>query len=255
MPAQPEYYVDAIAKMDRIFRYIEKKGSIEFMEIVNVLEISKSSAHRLVSYLTELGYLEKSGGGQIELGIRLFELGYKMGGNISIIKASRPYLEKLSEETGFVVHLGMLNSDNDGIFLDRIDSRSYTFTDTAIGGKMALHCSAAGKALLAWLPVERIEEIVSALEYTVFTPQTIATAENFTKELALTRSRGYALDNMEHEQFIKAIGAPIFNWEGKVAGAVSIGAFQTEYDNMDFDHLLRCTKTATENIGKVIGTK
>lgn len=255
MSDQQQYYVDAIAKMDRIFRFIEQKGSIEFMDIIHELDISKSSAHRLVTFLTQLGYLEKAEGGQIQLGIRLFELGYKMGENISIIKVSRPYLEKLSEETGFVVHLGMLNNEDDGIFLDRVDSRVYTFTDTAVGGKMALHCSATAKCLVAWQPPERIARIVSKIDYTQFTPNTITSADKYLEELALTRQRGYSIDETEHEQFIKAIGAPIFNWAGKVVGAVSVGAFKTEFDGIDFDFLLSCIKKASEDIGKVIGPK
>ena len=249
------YFVDAIDKMDRIFRFIEERNAIDFMDLIHELGFSKSSAHRLVTFLIQLGYLEKNENGQIQLGIRLFELGYKMGENISMIKVARPYLEKLSQETGFVVHLGMMNQEDEGIFLDRIDSRAYTFTDTAIGGKMALYCSAAGKCLVAWEEPERIDRIISRIQFRAYTPNTITTEEEFRKELAKVRAAGYCIDDTEHEQYIKAIGVPIFNWSGKVAGALSLGAFKTEFDNMDFDYLLSCIKSAAEAIGKVIGPK
>lgn len=249
------YYVDSIHKMDRIFRYLEVKKSADFMSIVKDLEISKSSAFRLISYLLDLGYLEKSETNKIRLGIRLFSLGYTMGENISIIQVAHPHLEKLSVETGFAVHLGMLNQDNDGIFLDRVDSRAYTFTDTVVGGKMALHCSAAGKCLVAWEPADRIEEIIAQTQFTRFTDKTIMSADDFRKELNIVRKNGYSIDDTEHESIIKAIGAPIFNWDGKVVAAVSIGAFKTEFENVNFDHLIECIKATTAEIGKAIGPK
>lgn len=253
MGSQIVYYVDAIAKMDKIFRYLEDNDSIEFMSIVNDLDISKSSAHRLVSFLVELGYLEKAENNRIRLGIRLFKLGYKMGESISLNKVARPHLEKLSKETGFVVHLCMTNQDGEGIFLDRIDSRAYTFTDTAIGGKVAFHCSAAGKCLAAWAEPEHYHRIVSSLDFKAYTKNTITNIQDFNLEMEKIRRVGYSTDLSERENFIKAIGMPIFDWSGKLVGAISLGAFNSEFDAMDFNHMLSCVQTAVNEIEKGIG--
>lgn len=253
MGSQTIYYVDAIAKMDKIFRYLETNDAIEFMSIVNDLGISKSSAHRLVSFLVELGYLERDENNRIRLGIRLFKLGYKMGENITLIKAARPHLEKLSKETGFVVHLCMTNQDGEGVFLDRIDSRAYTFTDTAIGGKVAFHCSAAGKCLAAWAEPEHYKRIVSSLDFKAYTKNTITSMQEFNQEMEKVRRLGYSTDLSEHENFIKAIGMPIFDWSGKLVGAISLGAFNSEFDAMDFDHMLNCVQSAVKDIENVIG--
>ena len=63
---------------------------------------------------------------------------------------------------------------------------------------------------------------VLGLPLTAFTPNTIRTARELEEELGRIRDRGYSTDNMEHEEGIRCVACPVFNYEGKAVAAVSV---------------------------------
>ena len=249
------YTVDAIQKMDQILTFVQQKKETTFSEVCTELNFAKSSTYRLLSCLMNLGYLRQNSNGKIELGIRLFELGYQMSKNIDLIDIAHPHLETLSLKTGYMVHLGVLKQNGEGVFLDRIDCREYTLTDTAIGGRVKLHCSAVGKALLAWQEPEILNAIIEKMEFDRCTSHTITDKEQFAEEMKLTKMRGYSVDNTEHENYIIGIGVPVFDWENHVVAGISIGAFKSEFNIGTIDFFVESLKAASRAITKSIGVK
>lgn len=255
MVKNSNYKVDAIQKMDSILSFVLQRKAVTFSEIYSELMLPKSSTYRLICCMMDLGYLRKNTAGKIELGIRLFELGYQMSKNIDLLSIAHPFLETLSANTGYMVHLGILTADGDGVFLDRIDCRSYTLTDTAIGGKVWMHCSAVGKALLAWQQPELQNWIIDKLDFVKFTDNTITDRDKFREQLKIISERGYSIDNTEREDYIIGVGVPVFDWEKNVVAGISIGSFKSEFDMSALGNLVAHLKEASASITKVIGIR
>ena len=91
-----------------------------------------------------------------------------------------------------------------------------------LGARIPTHCSALGKAMLAFLPEERLVSIVKDKGLPRRTENTITDYEELKKHLQLIREQGYAFDDEENEKGVRCVGAPIRDQNGKVNAAISI---------------------------------
>jgi DNA-binding IclR family transcriptional regulator len=81
-----------------------------------------------------------------------------------------------------------------------------------------------GKAILAYLPEEQLETIIAGAGLPPITRRTIIDPAELRTELARIRARGYTIDNMEGEDGVRCVGAPVLDRHGGVIGAISIAA-------------------------------
>lgn len=155
------------------------------------------------------------------LGNRLFELAHRVWESFDLRGAAAPQLERLAQETRETVAL--IASDNDSALY--IDQRSqggpFGFRIEA-GRRAPLHCSAAGKALLAFSPPHEQRSVLARIPLDVFTSSTITDVELLQAELALSRARGYALSFGEHVEGVVSAAAPIFDHTGKAIAAIGV---------------------------------
>lgn len=137
---------------------------------------------------------------------------------------ARPEIERLASETGEHANL-MIEENGKGVFL-YVDKGGEAVTlDTVhhTGMRVHLHTTALGKAILAYLPDERVEEIIGQHGLPVATERTIGTREELSAELDQIRERGYAIDNAERVQGMRCIGCPILGVE-EAYGAIGVSA-------------------------------
>ena len=87
-----------------------------------------------------------------------------------------------------------------------------------------LHCSAVGKAILAYLPDDEVQWIIETAGLPRLTPNTITDPEKLWEHLAEVRRSGYALDDEEGEEGIRCVGAPVFDMTGRPVAAISVAA-------------------------------
>mgnify|MGYP001753372745 FL=1 len=90
------------------------------------------------------------------------------------------------------------------------------------GKPFDLHCSAPGKAIMAYLPNTVRDRYLSYMEFTRYNARTITTRDAYLEELEKVRKLGYAMDNEEELNGVICIGAPIFNYTGYPCGAIWI---------------------------------
>jgi IclR family acetate operon transcriptional repressor len=85
-----------------------------------------------------------------------------------------------------------------------------------------MHASSLGKAILAWLPEAEVAKILHRVGLQKLTDRTIVDPEALFADLALTRERGWAIDDQEKAEGLRCAGAPVFNERGEVIGALSV---------------------------------
>jgi IclR family KDG regulon transcriptional repressor len=193
-------------------------------EIARILNISKTTTHRLLQSLIEVSLVRQDPDTQkYRLTYRLFELGAKAFGNSSLVQAANGPMTKLNDLTEETIHLGVLDSQS-MVYLHKLDAKHTIVLASRVGKVAPLHCTALGKVLLAWRDRATINEIVHDLEYTVRTPRTIRSPEEFVEHLKKVKQDGYALDQEENEEGITCFAVPIFDYNEDTVAGLSISS-------------------------------
>jgi DNA-binding IclR family transcriptional regulator len=178
--------------------------------------LPKSTMHRLVEQLCQVGWLERVHG-RYRVGLRLFELGTLAADTNRLHEAALPHMQHLAATTGLAVQLAVLDQA-DVVYLERIVT-SPIRVPTRRGGRNPAYCTALGKALAAYDDAA-IEAVISA-PMPRYTPKTITEPLALRAELEHVRQNGVAFDHGEAYEEIVCVAAPI-RGAGRAIGAVSV---------------------------------
>jgi DNA-binding IclR family transcriptional regulator len=185
--------------------------------------IPRSSVHRILSQLVSARWLMRHEDGYA-LGLRMFEIGSLVAHRSRITSAARPFIHELAERTGQVVHLAVLDQQ-DVVYLDKVASafadRAFAGTlPSRVGGRLPAHCTAVGKALLAYSPLATVSEYL-ATGLRRRTDASLATPAALEAAIVGIRNSGYATDRDEAVPGVACVAAPIRNFD-EVIAAVSV---------------------------------
>lgn len=221
-PAKKRTRLSSVANSLRLIRaFSEDQYEMGISELAKRLGLAKSTVHRLASTLLDQGMLEQnSGDGKYRLGLALFELGTLVRRKMDFTIEARPFLRTLMEKTGETLHLGILDHDS-VLYLITHESKQALRMGSKVGTRVPVHCTAVGKALLAFQPQSEIERVL-ALGLSASVPNAAVDAKALRRELAAVRVRNYAVDDQESEVGLRSIAAPIRNHSGEVIAAISI---------------------------------
>jgi DNA-binding IclR family transcriptional regulator len=253
-PAQDSRY--KVQVLDRTFAILEalsnKKGQSGVAALAQELGLHKSTVHRLLVVLERNRFVERSESGRYRLGWRLFELGMSAVSNLDLYERAKPFVSRLMHETGETAHLGVLRLGSIVSLVSQESDRSMR-TPATVGRRSPLHCTSLGKAILAFLPPDKMEAAVAAQEFSQHTSKTIVSHDRLRSELALVRKRGYAIDNEEFEEGLRCVGAPVFGHSGEVAAAVSIAGPAYRVGGANLEKLARLVMSTANELSQSLG--
>ncbi len=201
----------------------EAEPGLTLAGIGRACELPKSSAHRLVTQLVDLGALEHDGN-VFGLSGRMFALGSSAPQARRLRELASPFLEELYARTHETVHLGML----DGLSVLYVDTRSgrrsgHAEGRTRIGSRMPLLSTVLGKAILAAGPQKLIDEVlVDGREHDA--PETLARSQRLLREVDIIRRRGVAFDHGESYAGVSCVAAPLDLGSQRCLAAISLAA-------------------------------
>ncbi|BBY56390.1 IclR family transcriptional regulator [Mycobacterium koreense] len=218
-PAEPSDAPKAVIdRVSLILDAFEGPGRLTLAQIVRRTGLPRSSAHRMLESLVQLRWLRRDGR-DYELGIRLVELGSLAMHQDRLHNAALPKLRELHAATGLVVHLAILDGP-DVFFIEKIGNRMASAIPTRVGGRQPAHCTALGKALLAYVDPAELDEICAG-PLAHRTRYSIATGTQLRAELGRIRERGVAVDREEAMAGVGCLAAPIGN-PGEAVAALSV---------------------------------
>lgn len=192
------------------------------VEMARLAGLHKSTVHRLLVVLEHHRLVEKESGAY-RLGTGLVELGEKASARLSLSERVGPCLRDLSAETGEGAHVTVL-SGTEMLAIAHVEGRWNLQSLTRTGLRTQIHCTAAGKSVLAFLAPEVCDGLIARLSFPRLTRRTIVTPSAFRTELTRVRSAGYAMDDEEFEDGLRCVGAPIFDHRGHVVASISVAA-------------------------------
>lgn len=140
--------------------------------------------------------------------------------HLDLRQASKGTLQKLVDQSGETVHL-VIRDGLRVVYIEKYESTKAIRMHSELAARNPLYCTGVGKVILAFSPPALLEAVIQE-GLPRFTEHTLTTASDLQTDLALIRSRGYAIDLEEHENDVHCVAAPIYNHQGYVVGAISI---------------------------------
>jgi len=215
----------AVQTLDRALRIIEllalHQEGMGVTAIGREVGLHKSTVHRLLAHLVAHGYIEKDDARPVyTLGLKFIELASLRLNQVELKTEAGPYLRRLAVRFDQPVHLAIL-ADTEAVYIEKIEPQAHLRMYSQIGKRIPVYCSALGKALVSDWPLADLGALVQRLDYHPFTANTLRTPEALLAEIAVVQTRGWAVDDEEHESGIRCVAAPIRDFTGKTVAAVS----------------------------------
>lgn len=187
-----------------------------------LLEMDKSTTHRYVATLEELGYLEQDSESQkYRLGIKVVDLGLAALNAMEMRHIARPHMERLARESGHTINIGILDGA-DVFYVERVTNPTSIDLNLTVGSRLPAYCTSMGKVLLADLPEERLFDLIDRVEFLPRGPNTIITRGALLAELQRVRVAGFAVNNEELAYGHRSISAPIRSRAGATIAALNM---------------------------------
>jgi len=214
--------VNTVLKAMQILDALSGRQNLGVSELASSLDLPKSSVFAILKTLTSRKVVEKNTlTGKYCLGIKLIELGNCAQAGSDLCRIAAPILRGLNAQFDETLHLTVLD-DDEVLYIDCIESHRCLRAYSVIGVRAPLYCTSVGKAILAFQSDAEVERIVERKGLVPFTAKTITTKEMLFAELSRIRVEGFAIDDMEHEEHLRCLGAPIFDAHGEVYAAISL---------------------------------
>lgn len=210
----PDTVLGKAAALMRALARDDVRPPIGLSELARASGLSKATTYRLANELTDHRLLEREGEGY-RLGPWLFELGQRVPRYYDIVHEAAPFAEDLHHATGQTVHLG-IREGTEIMYLLKVRDHRGIDRPSRVAGRMPAHCTATGRALLAFEDPSALEEVLAA-GLTARTPHTIAHPRPLREMIDEVRAAGTATECEEVQLGLGAVAAPVFGPEGPVA--------------------------------------
>lgn len=253
MKDQSEYNVRAVERALQILSSFDNEHPERGVsEIAQLLGLHKATAHRMMVTLLNYGYLERTADGErYRLGLHVADLGMRVLRRLDLRREARPYMRELVDRFQETCDLGVFN-EGEVFYVEVIQSGRALTIASQVGQRLPAHCTASGKAFLAFLPPEEAEAVL-ARPLKRYTERTICDPEQLRAQLQEIRRLGYSFDDEEHEPGVRAVAAPIRNRQGRVAAALAIVGPVSRIETERFPELGEALMTAAAAIARRMG--
>ena len=215
------YMVPVVRSTFKILAELSQAGSLGLNEVTQRTGVSKSTVFRVLTTLTQLGYVVRDPERNYYVSHALAALASDAGGNELLRHMAMPLMLRLRDEFGETVNLGQLQFDK-VTYVEVVPSEYALRLHERPGATIAAHASALGKAILAFSPNELVDSLLRGRELPMLTRSTVTDPEELMQELRRVRERGYSLDKGETSTLATCVSAPILDAHGMALAAISI---------------------------------
>ncbi|HWR60986.1 MAG TPA: IclR family transcriptional regulator [Clostridia bacterium] len=252
---QPFKTVAVLEKALNIIEYLSKYPyGLPLSRIARDVGINKSTVFQILNTLRIHGYVAQN------TTTNDYRLDYKfltfsqIFNDLDVKTIARPFIQKLTDKTGLSVNLAILDS-NTSLNIDRTDASRLNSIriETIVGFRTALYCCATGKAMLSGFSDEELNSYIENTNFVPRTKHTITDQAELRSQIEKIRETGYSIEDMENEDNIVSIAAPLKNASCKVYAAISfisIKALMTDEVIKELgEQLIECARDISKELG------
>ncbi|HIX62265.1 MAG TPA: helix-turn-helix domain-containing protein [Candidatus Halomonas stercoripullorum] len=197
-------------------------GGLALSELAEEVELAPSTTHRLLQALQSQGFITQDNElGVWKIDVKTFRIGNSFLEARDFVATSRPFLRRLTAETGETANLGIRDGST-AVFLAQSESPQMMRMITRIGSRAPLHASGVGKALMAWLPDDEFERVLTERGLDRVTTNTLHTVDTLRANLSEVRQQGFACDREEHAIGLHCVAACLHDEHGTPLAAISV---------------------------------
>lgn len=207
-------------RLFEIIELIQSRDGAGVTEIANELGAAKSTIHAHLATLEQGGYVINENG-HYRIGLQFLRHGIYAQTSNPLYYMAKEKVTQLAQETG---ERAWCQVEENGVayYLCGAEGEHPVHPPVQVGEWVHLHQIAAGKAILAYLPEERVRGIVDRYGLPAKTDHTVTDEAELFEVLDRVRERGYAFNEEESLRGLHAVGAPVRDEEEGVKGALSI---------------------------------
>jgi DNA-binding IclR family transcriptional regulator len=224
-------------------------------EISEAIDLSPSTTFRLLSTLAFYRYVKRDETtNQYQLGLACLELAHAYMDSNDLRRVALPELEALRNETKETVHMAVLE-DMEIVYLEKLPGlHAIGLMSSRVGGRSPAFCTGVGKVLLAYQNPEIVRAYYQAHGLPRFTELTITDPSKLMEELEGIRITGLAFDRGEHEDEVRCVASPIFDFSGRAMAALSISGPEARMDPLEENQvMIDLARRVAQNISRLLG--
>lgn len=233
-----------IKSLERGFEIVDclrEEGELTVSELASRKNMPTSTAHIYLKTLCDLGYVQHNGT-SYQLSLKFLQHGGQVRQQTKLYQIACDEIDALAEATGEVSALGV-PENGQRVLLYKSEGTEAVYDNPPIGEYTHMHWTALGKAILAHLPQNKVDDIVDRHGLPTRTHHTIDNRKELREELSATAERGYALEDEERWNGIRSVAVPLLDG-AEVIGSISVSGpkqrFEHEWIETDLlEHLTR----------------
>lgn len=217
--------------LDILELFLDGDGTLTVPDITRRLQLPRTTVHELVTTLAARNYLNPvpERPGSYRLGVRAYQLGTRYAEQLDLAAEGEAIARSLVETCGESVHVA-IREDADVIYIAKVDSTHAVRMVSAVGRRLPAHCTAVGKMLLAMLPDDALDALLSPDgRLPALTDNSITSPEELRHRLTGIRERGIAVEEREANPDVSCVAAPVRDSSGAVTAALSISVPTTRW--------------------------
>jgi DNA-binding IclR family transcriptional regulator len=220
-------------------------------ELSRQLGLTKPNVYRLLSTLSTLGYVKKDPVTTLySPTLKIWELGSLLVRDVDLVAVAQPRLRRLCQDTHESVQLAVFDSGF-VVYVDKVDSPQPLKAMTSIGSRVPASVTSTGKALLAWLPPESLDQAMAHVKR--YTALTLTRRKDIERDLEETRIRGYSINRGEFRVGVAGLAAPVRDRTGGVVASIGVWGAEKAILGARREELAHVLIVAARDISRDLG--
>lgn len=241
--------IKSVHKALDIVDYVaDNPKGISVTDLSEGLQINKSTVSKMLATLEMHNYVQQDPEThRYRLGVAFLHLATRVTDSYNILSIAEHYLLALRDKTGETVNFALYN-DHCLTYIATYEGTYPVRLSSTAGMKASILNSAVGKATLAFLHEPDLSELNKSL---------IISSEGdlvrISEEIEKTKKRGYSINRDELTPGVSGVGAPIYNYNGKLVAAVAVAGLSARIDKTTLDSLGEALRFTCQEISKQLG--
>lgn len=226
----------------------ESHDGLTLTDLSELTGLAPSTAHRLLTTLESARFVRFEPTQSLwQIGIQAFVVGNAFVRTRDMAQIARPHMRRLMELSGETANL-YIEDDGEVVCMTQVESRQMMRAIARPGGRVRMHVSGAGKAMLAHLDEPTLGRVILRFGLKRHTPKSIDSPAKLRAELAEVRARGFAVDDEENAVGLRCVAAPVLDEHGSPVAAISVSGPAARITDMDLPRFGRQVREAARDI-------
>jgi len=249
------YVIQSVTNaLNLLEEFKEDRDELGVTELSKRLGLHKNNVFRLLATLESKGFIEQNKATEnYRLGVKSLELGQTFIKQLGLVRQAKPFMREIVEKCNEMAYIGVIRQDS-VVYLDVEEANQTVKVANRVGWRLPIHCTAIGKAQIAFSSEEELDKLGILDNMERFTPNTIIDKGAFIKHLKEVARQGYALDNEEYNLGVRCVGVALRDYTGRVVGGISVsGPSFRMSDEILKREIIPAVKEVGEKVSKRLG--